>query len=177
MCDSPVLLLPGYGDSGPGHWQTRWQSAHPEFRRVVQSDWDHPVCREWVATLESAVRAAGAEAVLAAHSLGSLTVAHWAQQTRLRLRGALLVAVPDPVGPNFPRTITGFDVTPLRALDFPSIVVMSTDDPFAGVGFATRCAAAWGSRCVTIGARGHINADSGLADWPEGFALLTALRA
>ena len=30
----------------------------------------------------------------------------------------------------------------------------------------------WGSRLIDAGARGHLNADSGLGDWPEGHALL-----
>jgi predicted alpha/beta hydrolase family esterase len=38
-------------------------------------------------------------------------------------------------------------------------------------------AQAWGSGFVDAGARGHLNGDSGLADWPEGRALLDALRA
>jgi predicted alpha/beta hydrolase family esterase len=29
---------------------------------------------------------------------------------------------------------------------------------------------------VDVGARGHVNADSGLGDWPEGLALLRALE-
>jgi hypothetical protein len=30
----------------------------------------------------------------------------------------------------------------------------------------------WGSRFVDLGERGHINAESGLGDWPEGHAML-----
>ena len=33
-----VLLLPGWLDSGPGHWHTRWQARHG-FQRVQQDDW------------------------------------------------------------------------------------------------------------------------------------------
>ena len=36
---------------------------------------------------------------------------------------------------------------------------------------AQRCATAWGSRFVDVGAGGHINADSGIGDWPSGYAL------
>jgi predicted alpha/beta hydrolase family esterase len=36
-------------------------------------------------------------------------------------------------------------------------------------------AAAWGARCIDYGMAGHINADSGLGDWPEGHAHLTQL--
>ncbi|OYU42993.1 MAG: alpha/beta hydrolase, partial [Burkholderiales bacterium PBB4] len=34
----------------------------------------------------------------------------------------------------------------------------------------------WGSRFVNYGARGHINADSGLGDWPEGLQFLEQLQ-
>ena len=31
-----VLILPGLYNSGPDHWQSRWEAAHREFRRVMQ---------------------------------------------------------------------------------------------------------------------------------------------
>lgn len=43
---SPVLIIPGWGDSGPTHWQTLWERANPAFRRVVQRDWEYPVRSE-----------------------------------------------------------------------------------------------------------------------------------
>ena len=36
-----VLLLPGWLDSGPGHWQTIWE-AGSGFVRVKQHDWVWP---------------------------------------------------------------------------------------------------------------------------------------
>jgi hypothetical protein len=38
-------------------------------------------------------------------------------------------------------------------------------------------AADWGAQAQSVGALGHINADSGLGDWPEGRALLRSLLA
>ncbi|WP_395070960.1 RBBP9/YdeN family alpha/beta hydrolase [Paraburkholderia silvatlantica] len=73
-----VLVLPGYMDSGPGHWQTRWEAAHAGFARVQMPDWMHPDCEAWCAALEVAVQRASAGVRFAAHSLGCLTVAHWA---------------------------------------------------------------------------------------------------
>ncbi|MBB3261205.1 hypothetical protein F4827_006114 [Paraburkholderia bannensis] len=179
-----VLVLPGYMNSGPGHWQTRWEGAHRGFQRLRMPDWMHPECDAWCAALEAALCAetGGAGSVLlAAHSLGCLTVAHWAahhasEATRAKVAGALLVALPDPHGPEFPRDAHGFDPVPLAALPFASIVVASTDDPYGGVAFSQRCAQAWGSRWEDIGARGHINAQSGLADWPQGFAWLMSMK-
>ena len=60
-------------------------------------------------------------------------------------------------------------------LPFASLVVTSSDDPYASAERAAAMAADWGSDSATIGARGHINGDSGLGDWPEGRAMLLAL--
>jgi predicted alpha/beta hydrolase family esterase len=173
--ESRVLILPGYGGSGPEHWQTLWERAHPGFRRVGERDWDRPDCTEWVAALEAAAEASGPGTVLVAHSLACLQVAHWSARTRLKIHAALLVAVPDPASPVFPATAIGFAPVPLRPLPFPSILVGSSDDPYATPEFTASCARAWGSRLVPIGAAGHINASSGLGDWPEGFGLLESL--
>jgi uncharacterized protein len=171
-----VLILPGIGNSGRQHWQTLWAAANPEFRRLQQRDWDHPKRDEWVEALELAVaHQAGAETVLVAHSLACLTVAHWAAQTRYRTRAALLVAVPDPEGANFPKQAQGFSPVPLEPFAFKSVVVTSLDDPYASLQYSQRCAEAWGATLVNVGKAGHINASSGLGGWPEGFRLLQEL--
>lgn len=172
----PVLLLPGIGDSGPEHWQTLWEARHPAFRRVVQRDWERPVCAEWAVALEQAVAASGADTVLVAHSLGALLAAHWAASTKRRIRAALLVAVPDPAAAGFPAEAEGFAVA-RQVLPFRSIVVASSNDPYAGGAHARYCAATWGSELVDIGDAGHINAASGLGEWPQGLALLRRLMA
>ncbi len=179
---SSVLMLPGYGGSGPQHWQTLWEKEHQRFRRVEARDWDHPVRGEWVGNLEAAVAAAqgdGPDVVLVAHSLACLQVAHWAAVTPLThvttVKGALLVAPPDPESPAFPPAAAGFTPLPLSPLPFPSILVASTDDPYASTAFSEQCAHAWGSRLVFIGAAGHINAASGVGEWEEGKVLLGEL--
>lgn len=171
-----LLMLPGYGNSGPLHWQSRWEALHPHVVRVQQRDWDFPVCAAWVATLDAAVCDAGAGVVLVAHSLGCLTVAHWAAsaaaQSLAFVAGALLVAPPDPSRADFPAQIQGFTEVPQGALPFASTVVMSTDDPYDPLHRAERYAQQWGSRLIRLDGVGHINSDSGLGDWPEGLALL-----
>jgi len=179
MChpDTQVLILPGLGNSGPDHWQSRWEKANPGFRRVMQRDWDNPVCAQWRAALEQSVGAAGATTVLVAHSLGCLLVAHWAARTSLRIKGALLVGVPDPSRPTFPPQISGFHPVPQPRLPFDSIVVASSNDPYGSLEHAERCAMSWGSRLVNIGDAGHINVTSGFGDWSEGYRLLQELMA
>ena len=38
-----MLIHPGLNGSGPDHWHTHWEQAFPDFVRVQQADWDHPV--------------------------------------------------------------------------------------------------------------------------------------
>jgi len=153
-----VLVLPGYGDSGPEHWQTLWERAHG-YTRVVQDDWLEPQRNAWVSTLERAVAASSAPVVLVAHSLACALVAHFAARpAAARVTGALLVA---PM--------------PLDRLPFPAIVVASADDPFVEPRRARQFADAWGARLVDTGACGHLNADGGFGPWPQGYRLLASL--
>lgn len=91
-----VLVLPGIGDSGTTHWQSLWEAADPSVRRIRQRDWERPQCREWLTTLEEALRGRAEQAVLAAHSLGCLLAVHGAESCGDRIKGALLVARPIP---------------------------------------------------------------------------------
>jgi len=170
-----ALILPGIGNSGPGHWQSLWEAANPTFVRVEQRDWDSAVCEEWIESLEKHVVAGGPDVILVAHSLACLVVAHWAARTDLRVKGALLVAPPNPDGSCFPEETTGFSPVPFNSFTFPSIVVASSNGPYGNLEFAQSCASSWGSRFVNIGPVGHINSNSGLGEWREGYALLQRL--
>jgi predicted alpha/beta hydrolase family esterase len=65
----------------------------------------------------------------------------------------------------------------VKPLPFPAIVVSSADDRYGSPAYARACAAAWGSECIDVGAKGHLNAESGLGDWPEGLRLLEKLSS
>jgi uncharacterized protein len=172
---TPVLIVPGWGDSGPQHWQSLWELANPGFRRVVQRDWQYPIRTEWVETLTREIRAAGRPAVVVAHSLGCIAVAHCANAGAPPIHGALLVAPPDVEDPDFPPLSEGFAPVPRARLAFPSIVVASRNDPFTDVERARGLAEAWGSRFVDAGDSGHLNTDAGFGPWPLGETLLAEL--
>jgi hypothetical protein len=172
-----VLMLPGYDNSGPDHWQSHWERAHPEYRRVQQQSWTKPVCDDWVAALDAAIVADQRAVVLVAHSLGCLTVAHHALRHSRPIRGALLVAPPNADDPTFSPLIKGFRPIPRAPLPFPSILVGSDDDWYMGPDDARELARSWGSRFVLIERGGHINADAGFGPWPEGERLLAELTA
>ncbi|MCW3837030.1 RBBP9/YdeN family alpha/beta hydrolase [Sphingomonas canadensis] len=171
-----VLTVPGLGSSGPSHWQTLWEESRPDTRRVELGMWDSPHRNAWVTKLDQAIRQAQAPVVLAAHSLGCLAVAWWAelagQPFGLPVAGALLVAPPDVDRGDAPRELATFRPSPARLLPFPSILVASQDDAWIGIDRARALATAWGSHFVDAGAQGHLNAASGIGWWHEGQALL-----
>lgn len=173
-----VLVVPGWQNSGPRHWQTIWEQQSPIFLRVQQRDWEFPHREWWLQRISEEVNQSPGPIVFAAHSLGCIAIAHWchvALEDVNKIKGALLVAPADLDRKDAPRQTQDFAPVPHRLLPFPSIVVASTDDPFCSMDRAHQMAHNWGSRLVDIGAAGHINGDSGLGDWPEGKRLLRHL--
>jgi uncharacterized protein len=171
-----VLLLPGWLNSGPLHWQSRWEALHG-YERVEQADWDWPKRGDWMARLDEVLLTSETPAVLVAHSLGTQLVAAWAahSQHTARVSGALLVAPPDLERADMPPQLHGWRPLMRQRLPFPSTVVFSSDDPFSAAERAQTLAADWGATTYAAGTRGHMNGDSGLGDWPEGLALLHAI--
>lgn len=174
-----MLIVPGLGGSGPAHWQTRWEALYPRHARLVQRDWDHPERGDWLAALGAALEAAHEPVALVAHSLGCALVAHAASRPYAKsIAAALLVAPADVDSPaHTPPETRSFAPMPTQPLPFPATVVASEDDPYVTLARARAFAAAWGAGFVAAGRRGHLNADSGLGDWPDGRRLFEALLA
>ena len=171
-----ILLLPGWLNSGPTHWQSRWEATHGD-RRVDQADWEWPRRGDWMARLDEALLDDTRPAALVAHSLGCQLVAAWAAHSAqvARVKAALLVAPPDTERDDMPPNLFNWRPIVRTRLPFPSLVVLSKDDPYCSGARAAQMVADWGSESMHIGARGHVNGDSGLGDWPEGRAALQAL--
>jgi len=171
-----ILTVPGLGGSGPSHWQSLWESARPDTVRVELGMWNTPHRNAWVTKLDQAISAAQAPVILAAHSLGCLAVAWWAELTRQPygwpVAGALLVAPADVDRPDAQDDLKAFRPSPTAPLPFPSILVASRDDPWIAIERAHSLAVGWGSHFVDAGAQGHINAASGVGWWTEGQELL-----
>jgi uncharacterized protein len=191
---SGIFLLPGWLNSGPSHWQSRWEARYG-YRRVLQHDWQRPLRGDWMARLEEellsnqerpaqSIRRLEGDlppstgVVLAAHSLGCHLVAAWAaaSQNTHWVRGALLVAPPDVSREDLPADLHNWRRPVLNKLPFPAICVLSSNDPFGSLQAGQATAQAWGAGCVNAGPLGHINGDSGLGDWPQGHALLEQLQ-
>ena len=171
-----VLVLPGWENSGPRHWQSIWEQRHG-YRRVDQHDWMKPLRGDWVARLEEMVLDCDEPAVLVAHSLGCILVAAWAAHSRHthHVKAALLVAPGDVEQPAIREQIPTWSPIELRRLPFPSVLLASRNDPYCAFDRSRGFAQAWGAQFMDYGDCGHINADSGLASWPEGHVLLQDL--
>ena len=168
------LIVPGWRDSGPGHWQTLWAERVPGARRVVQEDWLRPRRQEWVDTLARAVLQAPAPVLIVAHSLGCITAVNLPPQAAARVHAALLVA---PAGPERHSALHDIAPVPCERLPYPSIVVASSNDPYCPARRVSAYARAWGSEFVRLREAGHINIESGHGHWPLGLGLLEALLA
>lgn len=170
-CD--ILVLAGLWNSGQEHWQSHWERKYPAWSRVPHRDWNNPGRDEWVSELDGAIAHGEGRPILLAHSLGCMLAVHWAQcGSPLKVAGAFLVAPSDVEASSYPIDANGFAPVPMARLPFPSIVVASTDDPYASIERSRAFAEAWGSKLVIIEDAGHINADRGYGAWPEGEAML-----
>jgi predicted alpha/beta hydrolase family esterase len=173
---SNVLILPGWENSGPQHWQSLWEKRHG-YVRVEQHDWITPLRGDWVARLEEMVLSRDEPAVLVAHSLGCILTAAWAALSRNthRVKAALLVAPGDVERPEVRELLPSWSPIELGPLPFPAVLLASRDDPYCAFERARLFAHAWNAQFMDYGDCGHINADSGLASWPEGHVLLQDL--
>jgi len=167
--EADILIIPGLGNSGPDHWQSRWEAKLPTARRIIQKDWERPQLEDWRKRIVAEVAAAEKPVVLVAHSLGAVAVAHAAAELEGKVRGAFLVAPPSP------RIIAGLDPIdpdfadiPMAPLPFPAVLVASHDDTYAHYAETEELARAWRAEIADAGASGHINAESGHGPWPEG---------
>ena len=176
MNDYTILTLPGWQGSGPAHWQSRWENLHG-YQRVQQHDWQRPLRGDWTARLEEVVVDSTAPVVLVAHSLGCVLTAWWAAHSHNthRVRAALLVAPGDVEREDVHLPLQGWAPLARQRLPFPTLLVASRNDPFCSFERAQEMAGHWGAQCVDAGAGGHLNADSGLGDWPQGQAWLHLL--
>lgn len=167
------LIVPGLGNSGPEHWQTWFESSGSNFIRIQQQEWEAPACEEWISAIDRAVSAFDpSTVVLIGHSLGCLTIVHWANKYKRTIKGALLVAPSDAEADVYTFPAKGFAPIPLDRLNFKTIVVASSNDVWVSLERAAHFAKCWGSELVNIGEAGHINSASGHYKWEEGLALL-----
>ena len=174
--DLDIIMVPGWGDSGPDHWQSRWQAKLSTARRIEGVDWQRPTLGPWVSAIRLAVSRAEKPVLLVGHSLGTLAIINAAPALPLsRIAGAFLVTPPDiekgefdlPGGVDFSSFIPTLTPSP-----FPSVLVASQSDPYCHFERSEAFASAWQARLIHGGDAGHINTASGHGPWPEGLLSL-----
>lgn len=180
ISEADILILPGLGNSGSGHWQRRWAERFSTGRVVEQDEWDQPVLADWVGRLHQEIMLATRPVVLIAHSLAVPLVVHTAQNLKdAKVRGAFLVSPPDledaDLVAELPHQVRTFRNVPRDPLPFPSLLVASTNDRYVSVARAVDMSTAWGSELHLAGEAGHINVASGHGPWPEGLLMFTRL--
>jgi predicted alpha/beta hydrolase family esterase len=168
--DASILIVPGLGNSGTDHWQSRWQSKLPTARRVEQASWDSPERFSWARAIQAAITESDRPVILIAHSLGVIaSVDALTDGSLLQVAGAYLVAPPSEERLlAIPEIDPAFAPFPSAPLPCPSVLVASRNDPFGSFEASENLALDWGSRLIDAGEAGHINTESGHGPWPEG---------
>ena len=167
-----IIIVPGWRNSSPEHWQSLWAQTLPNVERVEQDDWLTPKREDWVRALEALILSRPEPVIVVAHSLGCITTTHLGAEAAARIRSALLVA---PADPERRAHLADFAPVPYQLLPYRSVLVASSNDPYCPIRLAGAYARAWGSEFVRLQNAGHINVESGYGPWPLGFALLQSL--
>jgi len=181
-----VLIVPGLRDAVAQHWQTlleaRLRATGKPVAAVAPLGREDLDCARKVQAIEEVARSVEGPIVVVAHSGGCIMVAHWAQQTKRAVHGALLAAPPDferPMPEGYP-TLAQIDAAgwlpvPRRRLPFRAIVGASRDDPLAAYERVAELASAWGGELVDLGQVGHLNPASGFGEWPRADEFIATL--
>jgi len=165
-----TLIVPGLHDSGPTHWQSWFATQLPDSHRVEQANWETTCLSDWAARVREEIDGTGENLWIVAHSFGCLATVTAGLVRPEKILGALLVAPADPQRFGEPTALLE------ERLPFPSLVVVSSNDPWVKAHAAEYWADQWGSQYLNIGQAGHINVDSGHGPWPEGLRLFEQLQ-
>ena len=170
--DANILIVPGYTNSGPDHWQSRWEANMENAKRVEQEEWSKPVREDWIARVRNEIKVSRKPTVLVAHSLGVASTVHALDDMGVEANhvvGTFLVSPPEVTNPKIrPKQLMTFGPYPSAPLPCPSFVIGSRNDPFSSYESMQESAADWGAFFVDAGESGHINSESGHGPWPEG---------
>ena len=134
---------------------------------VQQRDWEQPSCAEWTAAV--AAEGQGPQSGAADRAQPGLPGLRRAAGAAARQGGGRPAGGAGRRGTRRrPGLSARLRADPRTSLPFQSVVVASDNDPYCRLERARLFAEHWGSRLVVVPGAGHINADSGLGDWPQG---------
>lgn len=167
------LIVPGYTNSGPEHWQSYIERKYSNVSRVVQDDWNNPDKETWVARLAAVIKATAGNIVLIGHSCGAVAVAQWAcLYAEERVKAAVLVVPADVDAETALFEIRQQRPLPSGQLPLPKLLICSDNDEHLSLPRARALAAEWGSEIEVIPKAGHIHTAAGYGEWLAGEKLI-----
>jgi predicted alpha/beta hydrolase family esterase len=181
-----IIIVYGYGGSGPGHWQ-RWletelQRRHAPVMFPELPDTSAPQKDAWVEALANVLAGVPGEPVtLVCHSLGCWAVDHlFAEHGVFGVRAALLVAPPspflifEPADSFFPPPRRASAWAPIAA---QTLLVGGDNDEFTSPEEFEEIARTISVGCQIIPGVAHVNVDSGHGPWPFALEWLRSVGA
>ncbi|MBI6547546.1 RBBP9/YdeN family alpha/beta hydrolase [Xenorhabdus lircayensis] len=171
------LIVPGYTNSGPEHWQSYMERKYSNVVRVQQENWNSPVRNAWVNNLNKTIENTQGDLFLIGHSCGAVTIAQWSfQHENSRVKGALLVAPADvDAEDTIPEIKVQRPLPLLKQLPFPATMICSDNDKYLSLEKAHLLARIWGTSLKIIRGAGHLNTAVGYGEWEEGEKLINEL--
>jgi uncharacterized protein len=172
----PTVIVPGWQDSGEGHWQTwledQLRAAGRTTLRPPFPDFENPELGEWLTALRAAIAELPADGFdVVAHSIGAVLWLHHAISPGDSPRPArvALVAPPSPttaipeIASFFPPPL---DVEAVRRAADGTVLIAGEDDPYLPEGVGTAYALPLRIATTVVPGGGHLNVDSGYGEWP-----------
>lgn len=163
------LLVPGFKNSGPEHWQSFWERDVGLFHRISQRRWDQRDIHLWIDAIGRSLSDCKHPAILIGHSLGALASSCVIAEHHPDVVGAMFVAPAEPI------RFEADDMIPQERLGVPTSVVASHNDNLIKFSRARNLAETWGADFVDLGEAGHINSEAGFGRWPYGLTILVEL--
>lgn len=171
-----IVLVPGYTDAGPEHWQSYIERKYDHVVRVQQENWNIPERQIWIDKLNETIVNIKGKVLLVGHSCGAVAITQWSDTySSDKIVGAMLVAPADVDSPNAIPEIHIQRPLALQPLPFPSKLVTSDNDAHVSLDRAYYFAEMWGSDIVVIPNAGHIHTDAGYGEWIEGEVMIEKL--
>lgn len=166
--NTTYLILPGFTNSGPEHWQSYMERKYSNVVRVQQDDWDSPSAA-WVDRLDQVIAETRGDIVLLGHSCGAVAVTQWAATHACgRVKALILVAPADVDAETAIEPIRQQRPLPAKQLGFSALLVHSDNDEHLSEARARSLAALWGCETRLFRAAGHLHTAAGYGEWLDG---------
>lgn len=167
--EAAILFVADAGGEDDAHWISRWEGRLATASRVIAPQDDVASLAAAIGDALELARAAGKPVVLVGHGAGVHAIAQAVARFDVsHVRGAFLVN---------PSSAWNLPAPPRDPFPFPSLLVVSRDDPHATYEEMQDLGLDWGAHVVDAGAIGRIDGGSGHGPWPEGLMKFGAFLA